>query len=136
MTEKKRRQGQQVATPKPLCPKCGEYLIRNYIHKSIDGKQAFIGSGWTCSSATCDYIVKDFVELGESENVEKVKDFAEVCCDQKSLKELKAAFEGEADKTDMKKWNLTDDQWHEALEVAIIAMENNLSADEAIKCIS
>jgi len=136
MTEKKRRQEQRDATPKPLCPKCGEYLIRNYIHKSIDGKQAFVGSGWTCPSATCDYIIKDFVELDEGENVEKVKDFAEACCDQNSLKELKAALAGEADETDMKTWNLTDDQWHEALKVAIIAMENNLSADEAIKCIS
>jgi hypothetical protein len=35
----------------------------------------------------------------------------------------------------MKTWNLTEDQWRKALEVAIIAMENNLSVDEAIKCI-
>ena len=81
-------------------------------------------------------MIKDFVELAdeEEENVEKVKDFAEACCNQNSLKELKEALAGEADETDMKTWNLTEDQWCEALEVAIIAMENNLSVDEAIKC--
>jgi len=28
MTDTKRRQGQRGATPKPICPKCGEYLKR------------------------------------------------------------------------------------------------------------
>jgi hypothetical protein len=81
-------------------------------------------------------MIKDFVELkdDEEENVDKVKDFAEAFCNRNSLKELKEALTGEADETDMKTWNLTEDQWREALEVAIIAMENNLSVDEAIKC--
>ncbi len=56
---KKRRQGQNGATPKLLCPKCGEYLKRNYIREIIDGKQRFVKSGWTCPSSTCDYIIKD-----------------------------------------------------------------------------
>ena len=74
MTEqKKRRQGQRGAAPKPICPKCGEYLIRNYIHTSKDGKRAFVGSGWTCPSSTCDHIVKDFVEL--EEETEPINEF-------------------------------------------------------------
>lgn len=140
----KKRQGQTKAdgtkaTPKPLCPKCGEILIRNYIQKSVNGKRLFVKSGWTCPLSTCDYTVKDLVELEdtegeEEENKDKVKDFAEACYDQNSLKELKEALTGEADETDMKTWGLTEAQWREAIEVAIIAMEHNLSADEAIKC--
>jgi hypothetical protein len=67
MTEPKRRQGQRGATPKPVCPKCGEYMRRNYIQESNNGKRAFVGSGWTCSSSTCDYIIKDLVELEDTE---------------------------------------------------------------------
>ncbi|MGA9189613.1 MAG: hypothetical protein WB014_13890 [Methanosarcina sp.] len=139
MAEKKRRQGQKkadgrTATPKPVCPKCGEYL------KTAGGRdgRAWRRIGLFCPSATCDYIAKDLVEIvdGEEENVDKVKDFAEACCDQNSIKELKEALAGEADETDMKTWNITEDQWRKALKVAIIAIENNLSVDEAIKCIS
>jgi hypothetical protein len=56
---KKRRQGQNGATPKSLCPKCGEYLKRNYIREVVNGKQRFVKSGWTCPSSVCDYIRKD-----------------------------------------------------------------------------
>jgi hypothetical protein len=67
MVEKKKRQGQRGAKPKPLCPKCGEYLKRNYTRGNVDGKRLYIESGWTCPSSTCDYIVKDFVELEDKE---------------------------------------------------------------------
>ena len=68
MTETKRRQGQKkangtTATPKPLCPKCGEILRRNYTQEPVNGKRRFIKSGWMCPSVTCDYIIKDLVEL-------------------------------------------------------------------------
>ncbi|MGB9938208.1 hypothetical protein [Methanosarcina sp.] len=136
MTERKRRQGQKgVKTIKEICPKCGEYLKRTYTRELVDGKQRFVKSGWSCPSSACEYVVKDYVELSEGEPVDNVKNFAEACCDQNSLKELKAALAGDADETDMKTWHLTEDQWRKALEVAIIAMENNLSVDEAIKCI-
>ncbi|MGB9131551.1 MAG: hypothetical protein WCB90_02920 [Methanosarcina sp.] len=136
MTEK-RRQGQRGATPKPLCPKCSEILKRIYTRELVDGKQRYIPAGWSCPSVTCDHIIKDLIELkDEEENTDKVKNFAEACCDQNSVKELKEALTGKANETEMKKWNLTDDQWREALKVAIIAIENNLSVDEAIKCIS
>lgn len=69
MVEKKRRQGQNGAAPKPICPKHDEYLKRIYTRERIDGKWHYIPYGWTCPSSSCDYIVKDFVEL-EDEAVE------------------------------------------------------------------
>ena len=64
MAEAKRRQGQRGATPKDICPKCRkEYL------KTAGGRD---GSGWKrigqyCPNPACDYITKDFVELGDTE---------------------------------------------------------------------
>jgi hypothetical protein len=69
MTEiKKRRKGQKkadgtTATPKPVCPKCGEDLKRNYTREVIDGKQRFVKAGWRCPNTTCDFITKK--EMGE-----------------------------------------------------------------------
>ena len=74
MTEqKKKRQGQRGAIPKPVCPKCGEILKRNYTREVVNGKQQYVASGWTCPSATCDYLIKDFVELEDeaAENTDK-----------------------------------------------------------------
>lgn len=71
MTEvKKRRQGQlkpdgTKASPKAVCPKCGEYLKRSYTREMVEGKQRFVKSGWMCPSSTCDYIIKDFLEIWE-----------------------------------------------------------------------
>ncbi len=79
MTEKKRRQGQikpngKKATPKPLCPKCGEILRRNYTRELVDGKQRYVPGGWTCPSSSCDYIVKDLVDLtGETESMNELE---------------------------------------------------------------
>jgi len=71
MTETKRRQGQRGATPKPLCPKCGDILKRNYTREVINGKQQYVASGWICPSSTCDYIIKDLVELEDTEEGEE-----------------------------------------------------------------
>lgn len=71
MTEvKKRRQGQlkpdgTKASPKAVCPKCGEYLKRSYTREMVEGKQRFVKSGWMCPSPACDYIIKDFLEIEE-----------------------------------------------------------------------
>jgi hypothetical protein len=70
MTEPKRRQGQRGATPKPICPKCGEYTRRMYIHETNNGKRLYAGAGWMCPSPTCDYIIKDWVELEDIEELE------------------------------------------------------------------
>lgn len=64
MTEKKRRQGQirkdgKIATPKEICPKCGEYLKTAWMLENRKYKRV----GLTCPNTTCEYIVKDFVEL-------------------------------------------------------------------------
>jgi hypothetical protein len=71
---KKRRQGQNGATPKLLCPKCGEYLKRNYIRDIVNGKQCFVKSGWTCPSSACDYIVKDHLKLENIEEPESINE--------------------------------------------------------------
>ena len=68
MTEPKRRQGQRGSTPKTICPKCGEYLKRSFTRERKDGKWLYVGSGWSCPSSTCDHIVKDFVELEDTED--------------------------------------------------------------------
>jgi hypothetical protein len=73
MTEKKRRRQGQIkpdgkqAVPKPICPKCGEILRRNYTRELVDGKQRYLPGGWTCPSSTCDYIIKDLVVLEDIE---------------------------------------------------------------------
>jgi hypothetical protein len=70
--EKKRRQGQKkangtTAKAKPVCPKCGEICVRAYTRGNEERKRAYIGSGWVCPSKTCDYIIKDLVELEDTE---------------------------------------------------------------------
>jgi hypothetical protein len=90
MTEQKRRQGQKGATPKQICPKCGEYLKRNYIREVVDGKQRFIKSGWTCPNIKCDYITKNLVELekGAEQGDELQKRTAEFIFLHEQLNEL------------------------------------------------
>jgi hypothetical protein len=57
--------------------------------------------------------------------------FAEACYDQNSLKELMADLPGAADETDMKIWGLTEEQWREAIRIAIIAMKKDIIVEEA-----
>lgn len=72
----KRRQGQKktngkTAKPKPICPHCDEYMLRCYNRSSAENKRAYVGVGWNCPNPTCDYIIKDFVEIGEEEGDEQ-----------------------------------------------------------------
>lgn len=67
MAEKKRRQGQRGAKPKDICPKCGEYLQSCYIRGPIEVKRKNVKVGLCCPSETCDYIIKDFVEMEDTE---------------------------------------------------------------------
>ena len=78
MTEIKRRQGQKkadgtIATPKPICKKCGEMMARTYTRGNAERKRAYIGMGWSCPSNTCDYIIKDFVELEDTESINEME---------------------------------------------------------------
>jgi hypothetical protein len=59
--------------------------------------------------------------------------FAEACYDQNSLKELKFSLTGAADETDMLIWGLTEAEWREALKIAVIAMEQGVSVEEAAR---
>ena len=75
MNEKTHRQGQtkpdgKKAVPKPICPKCGEICVRVSFRGDKNQGRAYIPAGWMCPSKTCDYIIKDFVEL-ELENGEQ-----------------------------------------------------------------
>ena len=83
MAEQKRRQGQRGATPKPICPVCNEYMKRNYTREKIDGKWQYVGAGWSCPSVTCNYIIKDLVEL---------EDEAEKGTEPDKLKKLTTEF--------------------------------------------
>ncbi|HMB45251.1 MAG TPA: hypothetical protein VKL21_05465 [Candidatus Methanoperedens sp.] len=75
MTEPKRRQGQKkpngrIAIPKPICPECGEMMIRTYTRGNAERKRAYVPAGWSCPSSTCYYIEKDYVELEDTEEGE------------------------------------------------------------------
>jgi hypothetical protein len=59
--------------------------------------------------------------------------FAEACYNQNSLNELKFSLKGAADETDMLTWGLTEAEWREALKIAIIAMEQGVSVEEAAR---
>jgi hypothetical protein len=59
--------------------------------------------------------------------------FAEACYNQNSLNELKFSLKGAADETDMLTWGLTEAEWREALKIAIIAMEQDVSVEEAAR---
>jgi hypothetical protein len=65
--DKKRRQGQGGAKPKDICPKCGEYLQSCYIRGSVEEKRNMKKIGLCCPSINCDYIVKDFVNIEDTE---------------------------------------------------------------------
>jgi hypothetical protein len=68
MVEIKRRQGQKGATPKTVCPKCEkEYLKTAWSTENRKWKRL----GLFCPSSTCDYIIKDFVELEDTEEGEE-----------------------------------------------------------------
>ena len=73
MTEPtKRRQGQKgVKKIKEVCPECGEYLKTAWVLENRKFKRI----GLCCPSSTCDYIIKDLVELTEetTDKAEKIK---------------------------------------------------------------
>jgi ssDNA-binding Zn-finger/Zn-ribbon topoisomerase 1 len=70
-----RSQGQmrngKRAVPKEVCPKCDTIMQRFYKRSGKDTKRAFISIGWYCPNPTCDYLIKDFVELEDTEEGEK-----------------------------------------------------------------
>ena len=71
--EKEEGQKNQMAReqpPKPVCPKCGEICVRAYRRGNEERKRAYIPAGWMCPSSTCDYIIKDLVELEDTEENE------------------------------------------------------------------
>lgn len=68
MTEIKRRQGQRGSKPKDICPKCEkEYLQTAYIKK----EKKWVRVGLCCPSPSCDYLIKDFIEMEDTEEGEE-----------------------------------------------------------------
>jgi hypothetical protein len=72
MVETKRRQGQKRpdgknSIPKPICPKCDQYLQRFYVRGIKNDKRQFIETGWSCPNLSCDYVSKDFVQLEDTQ---------------------------------------------------------------------
>jgi len=70
-----RRQGQlksngKKAVPKPVCPKCDEIMNRIYKRSSEANKRAYVGIGWFCPNPTCDCVMKDVVEIEDTEEAE------------------------------------------------------------------
>lgn len=57
--------------------------------------------------------------------------FAEACYDQNSIEELEVARNQEPDETDMKEWNLTEDEWREQIEIAIAALKEDAEETKA-----
>ena len=51
--------------------------------------------------------------------MEKIRRFAEACYNDNSREELFRALHGEPDKTDLKVWGLTPDEWREGIILAI-----------------
>jgi hypothetical protein len=66
-TEIKRRQGQNGSIPKTVCPKCEkEYLKTIWMLENRKYKRVGLG----CPSSSCDYLVKDIVEIEDIEEGE------------------------------------------------------------------
>jgi len=68
-----------------------------------------------------------------SEKMSNLMHFAEACFNQNSLHELKFSLKGAADETDLLIWNLTEEEWRQALKIAVIAMERDISVEEAAR---
>jgi hypothetical protein len=57
--------------PKPICPKCDEYLKRCYTRSNEENKRAYVEIGLAYENPSCDYIIKDLVELEDTEEGEE-----------------------------------------------------------------
>jgi hypothetical protein len=90
MTEKKRRQGQPgTKTVKTICPKCEQEYLKTAF--GTDKKQ-FKRIGQYCPNPSCDYILKDFVELEDTENIDEVEEDTKGTDKANKIKKLTAEF--------------------------------------------
>jgi hypothetical protein len=51
------------------------------------------------------------------------KDFAKYCYEKFRVDELRSAVEGSADEAEMKRWDITEGEWHEAVAAALADLE-------------
>jgi len=50
--------------------------------------------------------------------------FASACFDSKTIKELKSAFNRDAEPDDCIKWGISSNEWKENIEMALIALKS------------
>ena len=50
--------------------------------------------------------------------------FAAHCFDNKTVRELKSLFNGDADPSDCRRWGLTAAEWRRNIEMALIALQS------------
>lgn len=58
--------------------------------------------------------------------------FAAACYDMNSIASLEAALSGPADKTDMREWNLTEQEWRDQIELALKAKREGMTKHHVI----
>ncbi len=49
--------------------------------------------------------------------------FAEACFNQNSIEELEACLKRDADKTDLKEWDLTEEEYFKQISIALEALK-------------
>lgn len=52
--------------------------------------------------------------------------FAEACYNMNSIEELELALIQTADENDMKQWSLTETEWRENIELALVALKEDI----------
>lgn len=55
-------------------------------------------------------------------NQEKIRRFANACIDTNTVLELQEALNSAPDNTDMREWNLTEDEYEAAIKLALREM--------------
>jgi hypothetical protein len=93
-------------------------MLRNIVQKSV------------CKNR---YQRRQRKEEQMGEKMSNLIHFAEACYNQNSLNELKFSLKGATDETDLLTWNLTEAEWREALKIAIIAIEQDISVEDAAR---
>jgi hypothetical protein len=54
---------------------------------------------------------------------ENAKQFAEACCDDNNVAELKTFLSGKVDLLDCKTWKISEIEWRQAIEAAIVELQ-------------
>ena len=86
---KTRTAGRTKQPLKTICPKCEKEYLKTAF--GTDKKQ-FKRIGQYCPNPSCDYILKDFVELEDTENIDEVEEDTKGTDKANKIKKLTAEF--------------------------------------------